>query len=260
MTQKKQFGRTMVSKAETTSTDGQNAFRIEMLEMHPIDFTAVSPRRWWFRRTIITCIVMGYCLMALAYLEQVVARNDFVPDRHVKENVAAKIKATLPPPPEPVVAVLGKPATGTVAAMAMSDAPPPAAKPKKPKDDGSGVVEEMHEAGQTPLIMMMVMGFLGSVFFLIRVLVRTRRDLDMPVMWYALRPFMGMLLAVFIYFSFRAGGLVFFTSADGAEDLNIYTLAILAITTGIFSEQAFERLHATAVSMLAVDKKDAESA
>jgi hypothetical protein len=57
--------------------------------------------------------------------------------------------------------------------------------------------------------------------------------------WYILRPFIGMALALIVYFTARAG-LVGGTS--GAETLSPYGMASLAGLAGLFSKQATDKL------------------
>lgn len=57
--------------------------------------------------------------------------------------------------------------------------------------------------------------------------------------WYAMKPFIGMALALVFYVAFRGG----FLSADvEAEKLNIYGVASLAALAGMFSKQATDKL------------------
>lgn len=57
--------------------------------------------------------------------------------------------------------------------------------------------------------------------------------------WYVLRPFIGMALAVIVYFVVR-GGLI--TGTSGAESLSPYGLAAIAGMAGMFSKQATDKL------------------
>jgi hypothetical protein len=100
---------------------------------------------------------------------------------------------------------------------------------------------------QEPLMLMSTFGFLGSVFVITRTFVRTANKIDLPASWYVTRPLTGVLLALFIYYAFRAGQLVFYSSGgvEGQEnEINVYSLSILAIITGIFAEEAYKALYA----------------
>jgi|SRR5579864_1924 len=57
--------------------------------------------------------------------------------------------------------------------------------------------------------------------------------------WYLLRPFIGMALAIILYFAVR-GGLVAGTS--GADNLSPYGVAAIAGLAGMFSKQATDKL------------------
>lgn len=60
--------------------------------------------------------------------------------------------------------------------------------------------------------------------------------------WYILRPFIGMALAIMVYFAAR-GGLI--AGASGAENLSPYGVAALAGLAGMFSKQATDKLRET---------------
>lgn len=57
--------------------------------------------------------------------------------------------------------------------------------------------------------------------------------------WYALRPFIGMALALGVYFTIRAG---FFSVSAGTADLNIVGFAGTAFLVGMFTKQATQKL------------------
>ncbi|HEY1272320.1 MAG TPA: hypothetical protein VGF08_10065 [Terriglobales bacterium] len=57
--------------------------------------------------------------------------------------------------------------------------------------------------------------------------------------WYALRPFIGVALALIVYFSIR-GGLV--GASTGADGLSPYGVAAIAGLAGLFSKQATDKL------------------
>lgn len=88
---------------------------------------------------------------------------------------------------------------------------------------------------------MMTFGFMGGVFRITRTYSRTIHRMDMPLSWYVTRPLQAAVMAIFIYFAFRAGQLVFYSGGQDAtaEQVNTYTLSILAIVSGLFTEQAY---------------------
>ena len=95
------------------------------------------------------------------------------------------------------------------------------------------------------LVLMITFGFLGGVFAVTRGYMVTVQRSDMPLSWYVTRPLQGMLMAMFIYYAFRAGQLVFYsgdTGAGGATSINVYTLSIIAIVTGLFTENAYKSM------------------
>ena len=118
----------------------------------------------------------------------------------------------------------------------------------------------------TPLVLMVTFGFIGGVFSITQTFVRTTEKLidgkpqrnDLPVSWYLTRPLQSALMAIFIYYAFRAGQLVFY-SMEGAPDekqINVFTLSLLAIIAGAFSEQAFEKLRSIATNILKVKSNE----
>ena len=117
-----------------------------------------------------------------------------------------------------------------------------------------------------PLVLMVTFGFIGGVFSITQTFVRTTERLvdgrikrnDLPVSWYLTRPLQSALMAIFIYYAFRAGQLVFY-SMEGAPDekqINVFTLSLLAIIAGAFSEQAFDKLRSIATNILKVNSSD----
>jgi len=102
-------------------------------------------------------------------------------------------------------------------------------------------------------LLMTTFGFLGSVFALSRTFIITQNKVDYSVAWYITRPLQGVLMALFIYFAFRAGQLVFFSGGGtevNEESINVYTLSILAILAGLFSEHAYTRLFVLAEKLI----------
>jgi hypothetical protein len=119
--------------------------------------------------------------------------------------------------------------------------------------DLSLIVTQISGRKTNPYLLMTTFGFLGSVFALSRTFIITQNKIDYPVAWYITRPLQGILMALFIYFAFRAGQLVFF-SGGGTEvneqEINVYTLSILAILAGLFSEHAYAYLFALAQKLI----------
>ncbi len=57
--------------------------------------------------------------------------------------------------------------------------------------------------------------------------------------WYVLRPFIGVALALILYFVMRAG---LVTGTSDAKTLNVYGIAAIAGMTGMFAKQATDKL------------------
>ena len=135
-------------------------------------------------------------------------------------------------------------------------------KPPSPETPGPATTAVFEIDLTNHLVLMMTFGFLGGVFFVTRTFVRTRRESDCSVAWYLTRPLQGVLMALFIYYAFRAGQLVFYSGGEGKVDeqaINVFTLSILAIIAGMFTDHAYERLYSIAESMLKPKDKPAAS-
>ena len=95
---------------------------------------------------------------------------------------------------------------------------------------------------RSPTFNMTTFGFLGGIFVITRTFVSSAfRRPDMPFSWYITRPLQAILIALFIYYAFLAGQLVFYSGGSDPkqEAVNIYAISILAIVAGMFTEQAY---------------------
>lgn len=59
------------------------------------------------------------------------------------------------------------------------------------------------------------------------------------IWWYLMRPFIGGMLALIVYFAIRGGLLV---NDSGAESLNLFGVIALASLSGMFSRHAIDKL------------------
>jgi hypothetical protein len=92
------------------------------------------------------------------------------------------------------------------------------------------------------LLVVIVAGALGSYIHLATSFadyVGNRRLFSSWGWWYILRPFIGMALAIILYFVIR-GGLI--SATGGAGNLNPYGVAAIAGMAGMFSKQATDKL------------------
>jgi hypothetical protein len=92
------------------------------------------------------------------------------------------------------------------------------------------------------LLIVALSGAIGSYIHLATSFVDfvgNRRLVRSWTLWYVLRPFIGMALAVLVYFVARAG---LITGTGGAESLNLYGVAAIAGMCGLFSKQATDKL------------------
>ncbi|MBI5097034.1 MAG: hypothetical protein HZB32_05260 [Nitrospirae bacterium] len=64
-------------------------------------------------------------------------------------------------------------------------------------------------------------------------------------------------MAVFLYYVFRAGQLVFYSGAGSVreEEVNVWTISILAILAGAFTEDAYARLSSIAAGFFRPKEK-----
>ena len=104
---------------------------------------------------------------------------------------------------------------------------------------------------KTPLLVTATFGFLGSIFFIVRTFIRTVSKRDVPVAWYIARPLQGVLMSVFLYYAFRAGQLVFYSGGGSADEtqINVWSISVLAILAGAFSEEAYDWLYTIAAGV-----------
>lgn len=90
------------------------------------------------------------------------------------------------------------------------------------------------------LFLVMVAGALGSYIHSATSFadyVGNRKFATSWMWWYAFRPFVGVALAVILYFVVRAGFLT-----GGADDVSPYGVATMAALAGMFSKQATDKL------------------
>ena len=117
---------------------------------------------------------------------------------------------------------------------------------------GTGAVKGIAGQHENHYLLMTTFGFLGSIYALSRTFVITQNKIDYPVVWYITRPLQGILMALFLYFAFRAGQLVFFSGGGSVDEnsINVYTLSLLAVLAGLFSEHAYTRLFVLAEKLI----------
>jgi len=111
--------------------------------------------------------------------------------------------------------------------------------------EGSKTSDLKHFFPTTHITIMLLFGALGSVFMVTRTFVRTVDKIDLPVVWYLTRPFQGALMSLFIYLTFLAGQIVFYSGKGEAvnpNEINVYTISLLAIVAGMFTDHAYDRL------------------
>ena len=120
-------------------------------------------------------------------------------------------------------------------------------------EESFGISQQIAGKQTNHYLLMITFGFLGSIFDLSRTFVITQNRLDYPVVWYITRPLQGVLMALFLYFAFRAGQLAFFSGGGTQIDeaaINVYTLSILAVLAGLFAEHSYARLFSLAEKLI----------
>jgi cytochrome bd-type quinol oxidase subunit 2 len=110
-------------------------------------------------------------------------------------------------------------------------------------------------ANEHHFVLVGLFGFLGCALYVSLQFVRSTRASDMPVRWYVLRPLQSVLLSFFIYLSVRAGQHALFSGGGPVDEdnINLYSLGLVAALTGIFSEQAYAKLEELARKAFKVD-------
>ena len=208
------------------------------LDLELTDFSKIAPWRWKVRRTFIGCMLAIYYLYAFVFFFMVAfPEKDFL--------------GLNEPPTAEMQAQQGQ------AQADQSNVDPGIENKTEQKTDNTPA---------HPLLLMVTFGFIGGVFFINRTFVRTSQKLagdvaerkDVSVAWYITRPLQSALIAIFIYYAFRAGQLVFYSmeGAPSEDQINVFTLSLIAIIAGAFTEQAFEKLHDIATKTFQVKKDE----
>ena len=105
------------------------------------------------------------------------------------------------------------------------------------------------------IIVVLLTGALGSIIHLISSFVKyvgTKTFEKNWIIWYILRPFIGMGLALTFYFTLRGGLLSANTSS---EELNVYGIVTITTLAGMFSKQATEKLNELFENIFKTDQK-----
>jgi hypothetical protein len=92
------------------------------------------------------------------------------------------------------------------------------------------------------LLLVCLGGFLGGMVYIsssFTAYVGSRKFKRSWKLWYFVKPFTAVGIAVALYFTFRAGLL---THSNDASDLNLYGIMTLALLSGLFSQIATQKL------------------
>ena len=95
------------------------------------------------------------------------------------------------------------------------------------------------------LLIVIIAGALGSYIHLATSFadyVGNRQLFRSWMLWYVLRPFIGMALALLVYFTARAGLMTITSSDTTAQELSPFAVAAIAGLAGMFSRQATDKL------------------
>jgi len=215
--------------------------KFDNLEMERIDFTAFPQWRWRVRRIWIGFLLFFYYLYAIGFLLTFI-----IPDE-----VSEKTTST-----ERHAQAQSYDSAANPANPAKPANPDNPDKPANPANPASA--SDANYWFKNHYFLMVTFGFLGSIYALTRTFVITQNKIDYPVAWYITRPLQGMLMALFLYFAFQAGQMVFFSSGGNAntDSINVFTLSILAILAGLFSEHAYSRLYVLADKLIKPKPED----
>jgi hypothetical protein len=227
------------------------------------DYSNESSWKWYLRRVVIGLSLMLYSLLSVGLVTDILTPRSKTEALHRRalaqqQSSSAEIPRRVGPDAQvgesdAMAAEPGRELTTTVRTEGTYRSV------DKKADGSNGFGDKIHEVlserNSQQLGLMASFGVLGSLFYMIWAFVRTTNRVDFPVAWYITRPILGALMAWFLYFAAFAGQLVFYSAntsdiAAKAESINIYSLAILAIVAGVFTEHAYEVLRAFAFSLL----------
>lgn len=99
------------------------------------------------------------------------------------------------------------------------------------------------------LILTLSMGVFGSTIAVSRSLYDSGTDITPTAQYYLFRPIQGAVMALTIYFLFKAGVLILAVPSAtslASHDLNPFVIAFLGIISGLFAEYAYERVELAA--------------
>jgi hypothetical protein len=106
------------------------------------------------------------------------------------------------------------------------------------------------------LILTLSMGIFGSTIAVSRSLYDPKSDVTPGPHWYLFRPIQGAVMALAVYFLFKAGVLILSappSSGVASRDLNPFVIAFLGIISGLFAEYAYQRLEVAAKGIFQPD-------
>jgi hypothetical protein len=109
------------------------------------------------------------------------------------------------------------------------------------------------------LLLVVLMGALGSLIHAATSFgdfVGNRRFFTSWVAWYLLRPVVGVLLALLLYFAVRGG---FFNASSQSDSVNPYGIAAVAGLAGLFSKQATDKLREVFETLFKVSSTDGDA-
>jgi hypothetical protein len=122
-----------------------------------------------------------------------------------------------------------------------------------------GLVTVTATSSVTLLLLVILMGALGSMVHSATSFadfVGNRRFFVSWIAWYLLRPVVGALLALLLYFAVRGG---FFSASSQNDSVNPYGIAALAGLAGLFSKQATDKLREVFETLFKVSSTDGDA-
>jgi hypothetical protein len=122
-----------------------------------------------------------------------------------------------------------------------------------------GLVTVTATSPVTLLLLVILMGALGSMVHSATSFadfVGNRRFFSSWIAWYLLRPVVGALLALLLYFAVRGG---FFSASSQNDSVNPYGIAALAGLAGLFSKQATDKLREVFETLFKVSSTDGDA-
>ena len=101
------------------------------------------------------------------------------------------------------------------------------------------------------MMIVWVFAFTGGVLRIMRNFVFTSKAADNSGLWYLFTPYYSSFLGILLYLAARAGQLILYSGGKEVDPnaINVYALALIASLSGLFSDEAYQKLKMIANSL-----------